>query len=106
VRGEGGAPALLRISAVRQFVHRERVVVSFVDNERREIYGQRYIEGAFEELDQEVDRFAADTLEAFRAAVRAGAPGTPDSPPAEEDVAAALRAEAQRRVGALPSLSE
>jgi hypothetical protein len=87
----------LRIAAVRQFVGRDRVLVSFVDPARREIYGQRYLDGAYERLEDDVKAYVAETLAGLRSA--AGAEGAGDA----ADVAAALRREASRRVG--PPLS-
>ncbi|HSN15311.1 MAG TPA: fused MFS/spermidine synthase, partial [Anaeromyxobacteraceae bacterium] len=69
VPGAGGSPAALRLAAVRQFLGRERVLVSFVDNARREVYGQRYVDGTYEELDAQVSRFVAETFQALRTAV-------------------------------------
>ena len=87
----------LRIAAVRQFVGRERVLVSFVDPVRREIYGQRYLDGEYERLEQDVKTFVASTLAGFRAAAARGAPLAAGA--AREDTAAVLRGEAIRLVG-------
>ncbi len=97
VRGPAGVPGALRISAVRQFLGRERVLVSFVDNARREVYGQRYLDGPYEELDAIVSRYVQDTLEAFRAT--RGRLRSPSSGPSEAELSAALRQEAVRLVG-------
>jgi hypothetical protein len=86
----------IRIAAVRQFVGRERVLVSFVDPVRREIYGQRYVDGEYERLEQDVKAFVASTLAGFRAAVGQMPPA---AGAAREDTAAVLRGEAIRLVG-------
>jgi spermidine synthase len=86
----------IRIAAVRQFVGRERVLVSFVDPVRREIYGQRYVDGEYERLEQDVKAFVASTLAGFRAAVGQVPPA---AGAAREDTAAVLRGEAIRLVG-------
>lgn len=96
-----GPPGELRISAVRQFLGRERVLVSFVDNRRREIYGQRYMDGAYEELDGEVSRYVLETLDALRAAA-ARVPSA-SGVPGEEELAAGLRQAAGKLVGVLPA---
>jgi spermidine synthase len=88
----------LRIAAVRQFVGRDRVLVSFVDPARREIYGQRYLDGEYERLEQDVKEFVASTLAGFRAAAER-APPPAATGIAREDTAAVLREEAIRLVG-------
>jgi spermidine synthase len=57
----------LKVVAVRQFVLRERVLVSFVDPARRQIFGQRYLDGSFDSLEQETLGYARTTLDALRA---------------------------------------
>jgi spermidine synthase len=106
VHNAQGAVVRLRISAVRQFLGRARVLVSFVDNARREIYGQRYIFwkyqiGNDQPLDEEVRRYIAGTFVALRAAAGRVPPPPGGGAPAEADVAAALRQEATRLVGRL-----
>ncbi len=64
----------LEISAVRQFMGRGRVLVSFVDNARREIYAQNLIYGRYEQLEAVTRRYVADTLQAVRASVASAAP--------------------------------
>lgn len=93
-----GAPGELRISAVRQFLGRERVLVSFVDASRREIYGQRYLEGDYERLDAEVEQYVARTLDAMRSAAER-ASRTGQTAATREDVARAVRLEATRLAG-------
>ena len=102
-----GGSTRLRISAVRQFLGRERVLISFVDNARREIYGQRYLYkkyegGNGEHMESEVIRYVEKTFAVLRAA--AGRVPTPPAggAPAEADVADALRREAARLVGLIP----
>ncbi len=102
LRAHGGARSTLRISAVRQYVGRNRVLVSFVDNTRKEIYGQRFIDGQYAQLDEMVERFVAGTLKSLqevadRCRSSPGADG-----PTEEDLAKALRKEAASLVGQLP----
>lgn len=101
-----GAPEELRISAVRQFVGRERVLVSFVDAARREIYGQRYLDGEYERLDGEVSQYVTRTLAAMRsAAERVPSRSGGALAPTREEIAAALRGEATRLVGRIPEPS-
>lgn len=107
VRPPRGGEARLRISAVRQYLGRARVLISFVDNARREIYGQRYMYGEYRigeyrHLDGEVRRYVAETFEDLRAAAGRVPPPPGGGAPSEADVAAALRQEAVRRVGSLP----
>jgi spermidine synthase len=94
----GRAAGTLRIAAVRQFVGRDRVLVSFVDPARREIYGQRYLDGEYERLEQDVKDFVASTLVGFRAAAER-VPSRAGAGVAREDTAAVLREEAIRLVG-------
>jgi spermidine synthase len=101
VRAASGQAGVLHLSAVRQFLGRERVLVSFVDNSRREIYGQRYLDGPYERLDAEVERFISETANALRVAA-ARVPRGPDAVPSEAELAGALRQEARRIVGQLP----
>lgn len=102
VRTERGAPGTLRLSAVRQFLGRERVLVSFVDNARREIYGQRYLDGSYDALDGEVSRYVSETASALRAA--AAQVRTEGGPPGEAQLRGALKDAAGRLVGSLPSV--
>lgn len=99
VRGAGGGPARLRISAVRQFVGRGRVLVSFVDNGRKQIYGQRYLSGKYEQLEEEARRYVDDTLRQLRAAARAAE--TTAGGADEAVVVAALHGAADQAVGHL-----
>ncbi len=101
----GSAPTgrrSLRISAVRQFVGRGRVLVSFVDNSRREIFGQRYLYGTYELLEDEAARYVAATLRALHAAAERTSQSLRGGPGAEAAVMATLREEAARVVGRLP----
>jgi spermidine synthase len=100
-RGRG----VLRLSAVRQYLGRRRVLVSVVDNARREIYGQRYLDGEYAQLDGEVARVVSEALAALREAADRVAPGAGGAP-GEAELAAALRAEASRVVGRLPGAAE
>jgi spermidine synthase len=98
----GGRREVLRLAAVRQYLWRERVLVSLVDNAQKEIYGQRYLDGPYDALDAEVERFVRDTLDALRSTAAKVPPGPAGAPGAEE-LSRALRDEAARRVGRLPS---
>lgn len=107
VRNTAGAVVRLRISAVRQFLGQARVLVSFVDNARREIYGQRYIFWDYQigndrPLDDEVRRYVAEIFVMLRTATGRVPLPPGDGVPAEADVATALRQEAARQVGSLP----
>ncbi len=84
----------LRISAVRQFHGRGRVLVSFVDNARRDLYAERYVYGPYEQLEERTARYVEDTLRSARAAttVMASSYGRVGVP----DVKAVLRREAAR----------
>lgn len=95
-----GAPGALRIAAVRQFVGRERVLVSFVDPARREIYGQRYLDGEYDRLEEDVKVYVAETLAALRAVAERVPTRAASAPGGRDATAAALRAEALRLVGA------
>jgi len=102
VRTAQGTITTLRVSAMRQFLGRERVLVSFLDNTRREIYGQRYIDGPYERLDALVATYVEQTLTSLRTAAGRIPPGSPMEIPLEGDMVAALRAETTRTVGRLP----
>jgi spermidine synthase len=93
----GSSRNVLRISAVRQFVGRERVLVSFVDNERHEIYGQRYIDGAYDQLEQQVRGYAAATLGSLQESV-AHLQRASNAMPTRDEVASLLRRETRSRV--------
>jgi len=101
VQSERGGTGVLRISVVRQYVGHGSVLVSVVDNARRQIYGQRYIDGEYDELDTEVARFASQTLRSFRQV--AGGPVSPatEGLPREADLIAAFKVDAARRVGTI-----
>ena len=93
-----GHRSILRIDAVCQFLGRERALITFVNTARREIYGQRYIDGPYEHLDSTVKRFVTDVLATLRHAanqVRRDSSGFPN----ETSVAARVRYEAARTVG-------
>jgi len=63
-----GKPAVIEVSAVGMRVGDSRAAVVFVDNERREIYGQRYFDGKPEDLDRQVPAFAAQVILELRSA--------------------------------------
>ena len=101
-----GGPTRLRISAVRQFLGRERVLISFVDNYRKEIYGQRYLYekyqgGNGQEMENEVRRYVEKTFAALQAAAGRVPLSTYGGAPGEADVVAVLRQETSRIVGRL-----
>lgn len=104
VRTASGEQGSLRLSAVRQFLGRERVLVSIVDNRRREIYGQRYLDGPYEELDAQVSSYISETVGALRAAAARVQPGAAGAP-SEAELVDALKQEASSRVGHLPEVA-
>jgi spermidine synthase len=104
VRTASGEQGSLRLSAVRQFLGRERVLVSFVDNRRREIYGQRYLDGPYEKLDAQVSSYISETVGALRAAAARVQPGAAGAP-SEVELVNALKQEASSRVGHLPEVA-
>jgi hypothetical protein len=89
-----GGHRVLQVAAVTMRIGDSRAVVMFVDNDKREIYGQRYFDGDAAELDRRVERFAAETLRDLRTAydglAAAGSGGGSVSPP-EGATAAHLR---------------
>ena len=68
-RNADGPPDRLRISAVRQFVGRGRVLVSFVDNARKIIFGQRHICGDFAHLEESSSAYIDDTMAQLRGSI-------------------------------------
>jgi spermidine synthase len=67
VLSDGGAERLLRVSAVTMHVGETRAAVVLVDNDRRDIYGQRYLDAGRGELDAAASRFAGEAIAALRA---------------------------------------
>ncbi len=61
-----GGQRMLRLSAVAMRIGDSRAVVMFVDNDRREIYGERYIDAGPDTLDLLVARFASDNTASLR----------------------------------------
>jgi spermidine synthase len=103
-RGPDGAAGTLTISAVRQFMGEERVLVSFVDNAQHEIYGQRYLDASYDELDWRTREYVEATFASLRrTAARLSAGGT--APPSRLELSAALHGNASEIVGQLPSAS-
>lgn len=51
-------------------VGKGRAVVMFVDNRAREIYGQLYLDGHNEELDERIRRFSDDVMESLNTGYR------------------------------------
>jgi hypothetical protein len=72
-----------------------------VDNRRREIYGQRYLDGPYEQLDAVVSRYASETMDALRT-VAARVQRERGVAPLESELVGALKDETSRRVGQLP----
>jgi spermidine synthase len=104
VRDAGGAPAALRLSAVRQFLGRERVLVSFVDTDRRKIYAQRFVDGDYKRLELDVIAHVGKTFAGLRA-VAARVPVAPGAGvPAEDHMERALRDALAGQVARDPSL--
>ena len=101
VLSDQGATGVLRVSVVRQYVGRGSVLVSVVDNARRKVFGQRYVDGEYDQLEWEVVRFAEETLQAFRRA--ASAVSRPGGPlPREATLAEVFAREGATRVGTIP----
>ena len=67
---DDGARKILEISAVTMRVGKERAVAMFVDNRAKEIYGQLYMDGPNEELDEMVRIFADDVMISLRSGYR------------------------------------
>ncbi|MBI5016356.1 MAG: fused MFS/spermidine synthase [Deltaproteobacteria bacterium] len=68
VAADGGEPGSLQVSAVLVRIGRTRAAVMFVDNDRRQIYGQRYFDGRFEELETGARGYATGVLASLREA--------------------------------------
>ncbi len=68
VSAASGGDRVLQISAVTMSIGARRAVVLFVDNDRREIYGQRYLDGDPKTLDSEVERLSSETMRALEIA--------------------------------------
>lgn len=64
--GTGVGQRMLRLSAVTMRIGDARAVVMFVDNDRHEIYGERYIDADPGALDAAVARFAGETTASLR----------------------------------------
>lgn len=101
VRSVGAVGDTLRISAVRQYVGRSRVLVSFVDNARKEIYGQRFIDGEYSQLDGMVEHFVAESFKSLQGVARRVPVPANNGLPGRDELAKALHAEAAARVGLL-----
>ena len=102
-----GVVRSLQLSAVRMSIGESRAVVVFVDNERRHVYGERYIDAPPEELEAAVSRFAAETIDVLRgvygeAVEESRRRGT--QVPSEADASERLKRRVQSAVGA-PALS-
>jgi spermidine synthase len=66
--GTPGGPRVLQVSAVTMRIGDTRAAVVFVDNDRRDIYGQRYFDGRADELDAVIRKFASEALGSLREA--------------------------------------
>jgi spermidine synthase len=62
----GGGQRMLRLSAVTMRIGDARAVVMFVDNDRRVVYGERYIDAPPDALEALVARFASETTSSLR----------------------------------------
>jgi hypothetical protein len=96
-------PRVLVISAVAMRIGETRGAVVFVDNDRRQVYGQRYIDGGPDEVDALLravsDRTMASVRRAYEdLAAEVGRGG----PPGEALVAERLRAQVARSLAAAP----
>jgi len=93
VLDETGSPVQLVLTAVTMSVGQDRGVVVFVDNARREVYGQRYLDAPDDELARHLGAIATDVLTALAADYDAEAAAATGSPlPRREVLAARLRA--------------
>lgn len=97
----GGAVATLRVDAVRQFLSRERALVSFVQLAGRRIYGQAFVDGDFTTLDDAVRRRVDAGLGELSRAVGALPPAR-DGLPTAAEAEAALREAGERSLGRVP----
>jgi spermidine synthase len=97
-RNADGRPDRVRISAVRQFVGRGRVLVSFVDNARKVIYGQRYICGDYEHLEESSRAYIDVTMAQLRGSIGS-------SPRTTDQLADLLRREVAQAVAQSPEPS-
>ena len=89
--GNAGERKILEISAVRIRISEERAVVMFVDNRAREVYGQLYLDGRGEDLENRLLRFADDVMNGLEEVcrneaekARGAAGGIPDFPDVSE----------------------
>lgn len=101
VTDAAGKRSVLRIDAVCQFLGRERALITFVNTARQEIYGQRFVDGPYEELEPMVESFVTEALSVLRDVadqVQRGSSGYRN----ETSVAASLRYEAARFIGRIP----
>lgn len=101
VAAANGDTATLRVDAVRQYLSRERALVSFVQLAGRRIYGQAFVDGDFTTLDDAIGRRVGEGLAELTRAVGA-LPPTSGGLPTAEAVEAALRAAGERSLGQIP----
>ncbi|ABC82831.1 fused MFS/spermidine synthase [Anaeromyxobacter dehalogenans] len=73
LRDESGAPTRVRLAAIRTFLGRGRVLVSFADLGGREVWAKRIVCGRYEQLEDETAQYASRILGAARAAASEGA---------------------------------
>ncbi|MBK8164856.1 MAG: fused MFS/spermidine synthase [bacterium] len=97
----GGGGAALQVDAVRQYLSRERALVSFVQLAGRRIYGQALVDGDFTALDDAVRRRVDAGLAALTRAVGALPPAR-DGLPAAAAAESALREAGARSLGRVP----
>ncbi len=93
----------LTVSAVVMRIGTTRASIVFVDNARREIWGELYVDGPGDELDPALERFAHEVLKELRAryrarlaAARAGGAAYPEAASTERE----LRQAVESRVAA------
>jgi len=105
---EGGRSRTVEIAAVSMRVAETRGAVIIVDNDAREVYGQRYVDAPEEDLDAAMRRLADEIMDAVvatyaREAARAPSaiPGSPGAPP-ERPTLEALRSVVRGRTAAPP----
>jgi spermidine synthase len=91
-------PSPVRVVAARKYLGRGRVLVVFVDEEMREIFGHRYVDGEYEGLEEAVQRTVAEAFETLAVWL---APPAGAVPP-RDALLAALRREIARSVGPPP----
>ncbi|MFY3742676.1 fused MFS/spermidine synthase [Anaeromyxobacter sp. Red801] len=77
LREESGTATRVRLAAIRTFLGRGRVLVSFADMEGREVWAKRILCGRYEQLEDATARYADRVLGAARTASSERAARTP-----------------------------